>query len=65
MFTLKICVRVFLGTIGTKILKLYLHMDNELWYGVIEDLAHCSYSSLYLSIFLTFLDKCVSHFLTN
>ena len=29
---------------------------------VIENQAHCSYSSGYLSIFLSFLDKFVSHF---
>ena len=57
MFTLKICVRIFSGSIGTGILKLYVHMDDEMWYGVIEDQAHCSYSSLYLSVFLSFLDK--------
>ena len=57
MFTLKICVRVFSGNIGTRILKLYVHINDVLWYGVIEDQSHCSYSSLYLSIFLSFLDK--------
>ena len=43
MFTLKICVRIFLGGIETtcRMLKLCVHMDDELWYGVIEDQAHC------------------------
>ena len=36
---------------------MYIRMDDELWYGVIENQAHCSYSSLYLSIFLSFLDN--------
>ena len=65
MFTLKIYVRIFSGSIETRMLKLYVHMDDELWYGVIEDQAHCSYSSLYLSIFLSFLGKFLSHFLRN
>ena len=30
-------------------------MSDELWYGVIEDQAHCFYSSIYLSIFLSFV----------
>ena len=53
------------GSIGTTILKLRIHMDDELWYGVIENQAHCSYSSLYLAIFLSFLDKFVAHSLRN
>ena len=40
MFTLKISVRVFSGSIRTRILKLYMHLDDELWYGVTEDQAH-------------------------
>ena len=32
-------------------LKLGIHMDNELLYCGIENLTPCSYSSLYLSIF--------------
>ena len=58
-----LCKR-FLRHIGTTILKLCIHMDNELWYSMIENKAHCSYASLYLihlSIFMSFLDKFVSH----
>ena len=32
-------------------------MDDELWYGVIENLVNCSYSALYLSIFQASQDK--------
>ena len=60
--TLKICVRVFSGTIIARILKLGIHMDNELLYCGIENPTPCSYSSLYLSIFLSFKAKFVSHF---
>ena len=48
------CVTVFSGTIVARILKLGIHMDNELWYCGIENRTPCSYSSLYLSIFLSF-----------
>ena len=41
-------------TIIARILKLGIHMDNELLYCGIENLTPCSYSSLYLSIFLSF-----------
>ena len=34
-------------------LKLGIHMDNELLYCGIENLTPCSYSSLYLSIFVS------------
>ena len=37
-----------------EIMKLGIHMDNELLYCGIENLTPCSYSSLYLSIFLCF-----------
>ena len=37
-------------------------MDNEFLYGRIENWTHCSYSSLYLSIFLSFKAKFVSGF---
>ena len=37
-------------------------MDNEVLYSGIEDWTHCSYSSLYLSIFLSFKAKFVSWF---
>ena len=62
MLTLKICVGVFSGTIIARILKLGIHMDNELLYCGIENWTPCSYSSLYLSIFLSFKAKFVSHF---
>ena len=52
--TLKICVRVFSGTIIARILKLGIHVDNELLYCGYENQTPCSYSSLYLSIFLSF-----------
>ena len=60
--TLKVCVRVFSGTIKARILKLGIHMDNELMYYEIENGTPCSYSSLYLSIFLSFNAKFVSQF---
>ena len=43
-------------------LKLGIHMDNELLYCGIENWTPCSYSSLYLSIFLSFEAKFVSQF---
>ena len=43
-------------------LKLCIHMDNELLYCGIENQIPCSYSSLYLSIFLSFKAKYVSQF---
>ena len=60
--TLKVRVRVFSGTIIARILKLGIHMDNELIYYGIENQTPCSYSSLYLSIFLSFNAKFVSQF---
>ena len=51
MLTLKICVGVFSGFFKTRMLKLGIHMDNELLYCGIENRTPCSYSSLYLSIF--------------
>ena len=62
MLILKICVRVFFGIVETRILKLFIHMDNELLYCGIENWTPCSYSSLYLSIFLSFKAKFVSQF---
>ena len=62
MFTFKICVGVFSGTFKARILKLGVHMDNELLYCWIENQTPCSYSSLYLSIFLYFKAKFVSQF---
>ena len=43
-------------------LKLCIHMDNELLYCGIENRTPCSYSSLYLSIFLSFKAKFVLQF---
>ena len=43
-------------------LKLGIHMDNKLLYCGIENRTPFSYSSLYLSIFLSFTAKFVSHF---
>ena len=54
MFTLKICVGVFSGIFKARMLKLGIHMDNELLYCRIENYTPCSYFSLYLSIFIHF-----------
>ena len=43
-------------------LKLCIHMGNELLYCGIENRTPCSYSSLHLSIFLSFRAKFVSQF---
>ena len=43
-------------------LKLGIRMDNELLYCGIENGTPCSYSSLYLTIFLSFKAKFVSQF---
>ena len=43
-------------------LELGIHMDNELLYCGIENQTPCSYSFLYLSIFLSFKAKFVSQF---
>ena len=51
MLTLKICVGVFSGIFKARMLKLGIHMDNELLYYGIENRTLCYYSSLYLSIF--------------
>ena len=51
MLTFKICVGVFSGIFKARMLKLGIHMDNELLYYGIENRTLCSYSSLYLSIF--------------
>ena len=45
-----------------RILKLGIHIDNELLYCGIENRIPCSYSFLYLSIFLSFKAKFVSQF---
>ena len=59
MLTLKICVGVFSGILKARMLKLGIHIDNELLYCEMENWTPCSYSSLYLSIFLS---KFVSQF---
>ena len=51
MLIIKICVGVFSGIFKARMLKLGIHMDNELLYCSIENGTPCSYSSLYLSIF--------------
>ena len=62
MLTLKICVGVFSGIVEARMLKLGIHMDNQFLYCSIENGTPCSYSSLYLSIFLSFKAKFVSQF---
>ena len=62
MLTLKICVGVFSGTLKARMLKLGIHIDNELLYCRIENRTPCYYSSLYLSIFLSFMAKFVLQF---
>ena len=62
MLTLKICVGVFSGIFKARMLKLGIHMDNELLYCGIVNRTHFTYSSLYLSIFLSFSAKFVSQF---
>ena len=62
MLTQKNCVKVFTETIVARILKNDLHVYNELLYCGIENLTHYSYSSLYLSIFLSFKATFVSQF---
>ena len=51
MLTLKICVGDFSRIFKARMLKLCVHIDNELLYYGIENRTPCSYSSLYLSIF--------------
>ena len=58
----KFYVGVFSGTFKARMLKLGIHMDNEVLYCGIENQTPCSYSSLYLSIFLSFKIKFVSQF---
>ena len=48
---IKIRVGVFSGTFKARMLKLGIHMDNELSCCEIENRTPCSYSSLYLSFF--------------
>ena len=63
MLTLKICVGVFSGIFKARMLKLGIHMDNELLYCKIENQTPCCYVSLYLSIFLTFMAKFIAPYL--
>ena len=65
MLTLKICVGVFSRIFKARMLKLGIHMDNELLYCGIENQTLCSYFSIYLFIFLSFTAKFVSQFLRN
>ena len=60
--TCKICVRLFSGIFKARMLKLGIHMDNGLSYCEIKNQTPCSYSSLYLPIFLSFKAKFVSQF---
>ena len=55
-------VGVFSGTFKARMLKLGIHIDDELLYYGIENQTACFYSSLYLSIFLSFKAKFVSLF---
>ena len=52
----------FSGTLKPRMLKLGIHMDNELLYCGIENQTPCSYSFLYLSILLSFKATFVSQF---
>ena len=58
----KFYVGVFSGTFKARMLKLGIHMYNELLYCGIENRTPCLYSFLYLSIFLSFKTKFVSYF---
>ena len=48
-----ICVRVFSGIVEARMLKLGIHMDNELYCGI-ENRTYRSHYSSFLSIFLSF-----------
>ena len=61
MLTLKLYVGVFSEIFKARMLKLGIHMDNELYYGI-ENRTPCPYFSLYLSIFLSFKAKFVLQF---
>ena len=65
MYTLKICVRVFSEIFEARMLKLGIHMDSQFLYCSIENGTPCSYSSLYLSIFLSFMANLCHSFLRN
>ena len=62
VLTLKLCVTVFSATVKARILNICVCMDNDLLYGGIDCLAHCSYSSFNSCIFLSFQGKCLSQF---
>ena len=62
MLILKDFVGVFSETFNASMLKLCIHMVNELLYCRIENRTPCYYSSLYLSIFLFCTAKFVSQF---
>ena len=53
MLTLKIYVGVFSGLFKTRMLKLGIHMDNELYYGI-ENRTPCSYSPYICPFFIQF-----------
>ena len=55
---IKICVGVFSGIFKAGMLKLGIHMDNELFYGT-ENRTPFSYSSLYLFIFIQCFMFCI------
>ena len=57
-----LCQSFLRKTFKARMLKLGIHIDNELLYCAIENQSPCSYSSLYLSIFLSFMAKFVSQF---
>ena len=50
------------GAFKARMLKLGIHMDNELLYCGIEKQTPCFYSSLYLSFFLSVKATFVSQF---
>ena len=58
----KFYVGVFSGAFKARMLKLGIHMDNKLLNCGIENWTPCSYSSFYLSMFLSFKAKFVSQF---
>ena len=62
MLTLKNCVVVFSVIFKARMLKLGIHIDNELLYCGIENQTLCFYSFLYLSSLLSFMAKFVSQF---
>ena len=62
MLTSKICAGLFSGTFKVRMLKLCIYMDNKLLYCGIENQTPCSYSSLYMSILLSFQAKFGSQF---